>query len=118
MLLMKRTGCGTWCLPYGWIEPSETPEEAVVREVREETGLRVSSARLVGLFPRMASDDSGPHGVVSVLYLCDVDGGTLTCSSEGLDLRYWNIDEVDDWFAHHDTLARAARDAYNAERDA
>ncbi|MBN2565368.1 MAG: NUDIX hydrolase N-terminal domain-containing protein [Candidatus Eisenbacteria bacterium] len=112
LLLMQRTGCGTWCLPCGWIEPSESPEEAVVREVREETGLEVSSTRLVGLFHRMASIESGPHGVVSVLYLCEVDGGTLTCSSEGQDLRYWAVEDVPAWFAHHEILARAAKRAH------
>jgi mutator protein MutT len=42
VLLVRRAkapAAGTWSLPGGRIEPGETPEEAVVREIREETGL-------------------------------------------------------------------------------
>jgi len=108
ILLMLRADEGTWCLPCGWIEPNETPWEAAAREVLEETGLAVEVTDLVGLFPRTAGPDAGPHGVVSVLYLCRVEDGTLTCSPEGRELRYWAIDDVPVWHAHHETLARAA----------
>jgi ADP-ribose pyrophosphatase YjhB (NUDIX family) len=39
---------GLWSLPGGRIEPGESPEQAIVREVREETGLDVVPGRLVG----------------------------------------------------------------------
>ena len=109
ILLMQRVDNGTWCLPCGWIEPDETPSEAVSREVREETGLEVRPKKLVGLFPRQVGGTAGPHIVISVLYLCEVLGGTLACSFEGLGLRYWEIDDVPEWHAHHERLARAAK---------
>lgn len=113
LLLMRRADNGTWCLPCGWVDPGESPSETVVREVMEETALRVRPVKLVGLFARPASAEAGPHGIVSVLFLCEVEGGELSCSSEGVELRYWEIDEVPEWHAHHELMARAARDAHD-----
>jgi 8-oxo-dGTP pyrophosphatase MutT (NUDIX family) len=45
VLLLRRADEGTWGLPKGKIEPRESPEEAAIREVLEETGL---SVRLLG----------------------------------------------------------------------
>lgn len=114
ILLMLRADNRTWCLPCGWIDPGESPAEAASREVEEETGLVVRPRKLVGLFPRPAGSRTSPHGVVSILYLCDVERGALRCSDEGIELRYWEIDDVPEWHAHHELLARAAREARHA----
>jgi 8-oxo-dGTP diphosphatase len=39
---------GRWTLPGGWVEPGETPEQAVVREIKEETGLDVHVGAVAG----------------------------------------------------------------------
>ena len=108
ILLMDRVDGSGWCLPCGWVEPNERPIDAAVREVREETGLEVEVKQLVGVFTRMPSGRSGPHTMIAVVHLCEVVGGELTLSHEGLDLRYWHIDEMDRWHATHERYARAA----------
>ncbi|GAA0527684.1 NUDIX domain-containing protein [Paractinoplanes ferrugineus] len=49
ILLMRRTDDGTWGLPAGMVEPGEQPADAAVREVLEETGVRVEIERLGGV---------------------------------------------------------------------
>lgn len=55
LLLIRRAhapAAGQWSIPGGRVEPGESHEQAVVREVREETGLRVTIVREVGMVYR------------------------------------------------------------------
>jgi ADP-ribose pyrophosphatase YjhB (NUDIX family) len=115
ILLMERADGSGWCLPCGWVEPNEKPVEAVTREVREETGLEIEVKQLVGVFTRMPSATNGPHTMVAIVHLCKVVGGTLTLSHEGSALRYWSIDDVQDWHANHERYARAAYEMWHSE---
>jgi ADP-ribose pyrophosphatase YjhB (NUDIX family) len=118
MLLQQRADNGRWCLPCGWVEPHETTAEAAVREAREETGLEVSVVQLVGAFSRFASAVNGPHAMVAVVYLCEVVGGVLARSDEGLDVRYWPLDAVPEWHANHESYARMAHRLWQERRAA
>lgn len=50
LLLIHNRDDGRWAIPGGCVEPNESPEDAVQREMREETGLDVEPRRLVGVF--------------------------------------------------------------------
>ncbi len=116
ILLMERADTGDWCLPCGWVEALERPSDAAVREVWEETGLIVEVKQLVGVFTRMPSPKFGPHTMIAVVHLCQVVGGELTLSHEGLDLRYWPIDEMTNWHGIHEKYARAAHKMWQSDR--
>ena len=116
ILLMLRADDERWCLPCGWVEPNESPAEAAVREAREETGLAVQVTRLVDVISRPPSAAYGPHTTVSVIYLCTVVGGALRRSHEGLDLRYWPIEQVPAWHRDHRDYALAAQAVWSAGR--
>ena len=72
LLVMKRSKFGQvyYTLVGGGIEPGETPEQALAREVEEETSLRVLSARHV-----YTEEAGAPYGT-QYYFLCEYAGGT------------------------------------------
>ena len=100
MLLVKRADVGRWELPSGRVEPGEAVAEAVVREVREETGLEVAVARLVGVYSDPASQVfSYPSGQVSQYvtscFACRVVGGTPRADGiEALEAAFIDVDDL------------------------
>ena len=108
LLLVQRADDRCWCLPCGWVEPNESPEEAAVRETREETGLSVCVRQLVGVFTRRAHAGYGPHSAIAVGYLCDQIAGSVQPSHEVLDVQFRAIDDVTEWHEKHQEYARAA----------
>lgn len=113
ILLVERADDGTWGLPAGYVDPGESPAAAAVRETREETGLDVEVVGLVDVYSRPPGE-FGPHSLVSLRYLCERRGGTLTTSHETTDVRYWDLDDVPVWHKDHE---RAGRDAYEMWRE-
>ncbi|MFC6824558.1 NUDIX hydrolase N-terminal domain-containing protein [Halopelagius fulvigenes] len=88
VLTMERSNNGRWALPGGYVDPNESAEEAVVREVREETGLDVEPVELVDVYSVGPGEGDNLHSIVNVVYRCRVRGGELRLSHEGTDLAY------------------------------
>jgi 8-oxo-dGTP diphosphatase len=87
VLLVERGNpplAGWWSLPGGVLEVGETLDEAVRREVLEETGLVVKPAKVVEIFERIMRDEAGrlEYHYVLVDYLCRVAGGELIAASD------------------------------------
>ncbi|GAA3682701.1 hypothetical protein GCM10022224_053950 [Nonomuraea antimicrobica] len=76
---------GLWSIPGGRLEPGETDEAGVRREVLEETGLRVAVGRLAGTVDR-----PGPGGVTYVIrdYLATVTDGVPAPGDDAADVRW------------------------------
>src|SRR5262249_4288791 len=107
LLLTRRTDDSLWCLPCGWAELGETPQEAIQREVREETGIEVEAEALIELFTRLPGAFGQPHTSYHLLYHCIPTGGTLTSSPEASDVGFCDYTKITEW--HRDHRERAQR---------
>jgi 8-oxo-dGTP pyrophosphatase MutT (NUDIX family) len=80
-ILLQLTHDDTWSLPAGAIEPGESPAEAVVREVFEETGLHVLPRSIVAVVGGPSCRFRYPNGdeveYVVTVFGCEIAGGTL-----------------------------------------
>jgi len=87
---------GQWSIPGGLIDVGESLAAAVVREVREETGLLVEPIELIELLDRIHRDgDRVRYHYVIADYLCRALGGTLLAASDAAGVRWveraeWN----------------------------
>ncbi len=78
---------GRWGLPGGFCAHNERPSRAVVREVREELGLRVTGVRLL-------AEGAGEFGEAAFVFAAEVSGEPSIATAELLAWRYFGRDEL------------------------
>jgi 8-oxo-dGTP diphosphatase len=80
---------GRWIVPGGTVELGETLEDALVRELQEETGLTVRPLELLTVFDRIERDASGvSYHYVIADYLCEVVSGTPQAGSDAQEVAF------------------------------
>ena len=99
LLLQEKASGEGWSLPAGAIEPGETPQEAIIREVMEETGLAVTPTTILGVFGGREFRYTYPNGhqveYVVTLFGCRVleDKGSWM-DNETKSLRYFAREDM------------------------
>jgi len=95
VLLVKRgvePQKGKWSLPAGFVEIDETPAEAAVRELEEETGICGEADRLIGVY---LQESKNYGSVLTVGYSMKIKGGTLAAGSDVTDVRFSPVNNVE-----------------------
>jgi ADP-ribose pyrophosphatase YjhB (NUDIX family) len=83
LLVRELADEGRWTLPGGWADVSDTPSEAVIREIREESGYEAKAVKLVAVYDR--NKQGHPAFIFStykIFFLCEITGGSPTESHE------------------------------------
>jgi 8-oxo-dGTP pyrophosphatase MutT (NUDIX family) len=100
VLLVKHSNRGLWVAPGGSVDPDESPADAIVREVWEETGLRVQPVRLCGVYGgpefRMLYENDDEVAYVMATFECRIVGGEMVPDGEEvLEARYVAAGELE-----------------------
>ncbi len=101
VLLIRRGAApqkGLWSLPGGGLELGESLDQAVQREVLEETGLEVRVLEFAGVFERITKDDTEAvqYHYVLLDYLCEMVGGALAAGDDAAEAEWVSRDTLCD----------------------
>lgn len=94
VLLVRRAAMpriGYWALPAGYMDADELPEEAVVREIEEETGIVVAVKGLHGIAPLAGWNER--RGIL-IVYRAAPTGGELAAHDDVSDARWFASAEL------------------------
>ncbi|MCP4138884.1 MAG: NUDIX hydrolase [Chloroflexi bacterium] len=97
ILLVKEVNDGRWSMPGGWADVGDTPSEAILREVKEESGFDARVLNVVGIYDanRVPNKEWMPfYHAYKLLFLCEILGGEIRTSHETPDVGFFGIDEI------------------------
>ncbi len=91
ILLVREKADGRWAPPGGFADIGYSPAGTVVKETREETGLKVEPIRLIAVLDKaLHPHPPSPFHIYKLLFLCRERGGTLEKGWEVTDARFFD----------------------------
>lgn len=97
ILLVKEREDGCWTLPGGWVDVGESPSEAIVREVYEESGYQTKVVKLLALYDRNHPRHEHPpmrHHVYKLFFQCEIMGGAPTENFETTEVGFFAAQQI------------------------
>jgi ADP-ribose pyrophosphatase YjhB (NUDIX family) len=113
VLLVREVGDGRWTLPGGWADVGESPSEAVVREVREESGYETQAVKLLAVYNLGRFRDGRPlrPNIYKLFFGCEPVGAEpgAIAGSETSEARFFAEDELPELSVPRVTREQLAR---------
>ncbi|MCK4613847.1 MAG: NUDIX hydrolase [Thermoplasmata archaeon] len=117
LLLIRRRNepfKGMYALPGGFVEYGERTEDAVLREIFEETGLRTRVTNLIGVY---SDPDRDPRGhTVSAIYLLEVVGGEMREGDDAAGVEMVDPEDLPPLAFDHEKVVKDALQLFEGER--
>ena len=98
-----------WGIPAGGLEYNEQPDNAIVREFFEETGMQIKVEKLL-----LAESSKEDHNI-SLIYLCKIVSGTFEESSEISEMKYFDANALPQMLFAEKELIRWTVDSLNTD---
>ena len=103
---------GGWAFPGGFMNMDETTEQCAIRELEEETGLRMSKTQQIGAYSKVDRDPRGR--TVTVTYLAIVDEPiAVTGQDDAANAQWFPVDALPLLAFDHDDIMKDAIKIYN-----
>lgn len=95
VLMARESVDGKWTLPGGWADVGDTPSEAVVKEIFEETGITAKPVALLAVFDkRVHPHPPQPFYVYKLVILCEAVLGELKSGFDMAGAAYFDVDNL------------------------
>jgi ADP-ribose pyrophosphatase YjhB (NUDIX family) len=109
LLFVKEPDDGLWSLPGGWADVGESPSEAVVREVFEESGYTTQAAKLLALYDRNKHPHPPfPHHAYKLFIRCELLSQVPAGSAE-TEARFFSEEAIPELSVARVTVEQIAR---------
>jgi ADP-ribose pyrophosphatase YjhB (NUDIX family) len=112
LLMVRERLDGGWTMPGGWADVGDIPSKAAERETWEESGFRVKSRRLIGVYDANRMNPLEFFHAFKVIFLCDILGGEARPSDETSEVSFFGRDEIPEKLSGERTTPRHIRDVF------
>lgn len=87
---------GRWTLPGGWADVNDTPTQAIIREVQEESGFETEVIKLLAVYDREQQKHipSFPYSVYKLFFHCQIIGGQPRINNEVSEIAFFSETEL------------------------
>lgn len=95
IIMVKEDVDGRWTIPSGWADIRDTPSEAILKEIKEETGLDARVESLLAIYDkRCHPHPPQPFYIYKLMFLFNITGGKLEHGFDMQDASFFPLDKL------------------------